>query len=241
MLTDIQQRNWQVGNKRDSHIFSNNITQSIKEDFKAFIIDKQHPCLAAQSVFHNESYELFVLEQFGSRSAALQMAKHIKEFIASNEVRQARFVSLICSFKNPLKLTEKQFESTLWHQLQLLNEIDECNWDETVSDDAEDSKFSFSFGGTAFYVVGLHTNSARTARQFKYPTMVFNLHVQFEELREKGNYNKMRDGIRARDEKLQGFINPMMEDHGVTSEAKQYSGMAVDESWKCPFLNKQAK
>ena len=50
-----------------------------------------------------------------------------------------------------------------------------------------------------------------------------------------GSYEVVRDRIRERDKALQGEINPMLRDFGVTSEAKQYSGREVDKSWKCPF------
>ena len=73
------------------------------------------------------------------------------------------------------------------------------------------------------------------ARQSPFPAIVFNLHWQFEKLREMGNYQVVRDRIRQRDEELQGTINPMMEDFGEGSEAKQYSGRKVGKEWKCPF------
>jgi len=50
-----------------------------------------------------------------------------------------------------------------------------------------------------------------------------------------GTYQKVRDRIRDRDVALQGSINPMLEDFGNNSEAKQYSGRKVDKEWKCPF------
>ena len=50
----------------------------------------------------------------------------------------------------------------------------------------------------------------------------------------------MRDTIRNRDEKLQGSINPMMRDFGQGSEARQYSGRAVNDEWKCPFHRGQS-
>jgi uncharacterized protein len=56
-------------------------------------------------------------------------------------------------------------------------------------------------------------------------------------LREMGSYHTVRDKIRDRDTQLQGNINPMLEDFGESSEAKQYSGRKVGEEWKCPFLN----
>jgi FPC/CPF motif-containing protein YcgG len=45
----------------------------------------------------------------------------------------------------------------------------------------------------------------------------------------------MRDTIRRRDTDLQGFLNPMVSDHGETSEARQYAGRAVPEDWSPPF------
>jgi uncharacterized protein len=45
----------------------------------------------------------------------------------------------------------------------------------------------------------------------------------------------MRRAIRARDVALQGDINPNLADMGERSEARQYSGRAVDDAWRCPF------
>ena len=62
------------------------------------------------------------------------------------------------------------------------------------------------------------------ARRAPLPTLVFNPHAQFEELRAEGRFDGMRTTIRRRDEDLQGFINPMVADHGDSTEALQYSG-----------------
>ena len=70
--------------------------------------------------------------------------------------------------------------------------------------------------------------------------MVFNLHDQFEQLREKGRYEKMRQTILERDRKLAGDINPMLKRHGEASEARQYSGRCVPEDWTPPFEDKRA-
>jgi len=65
--------------------------------------------------------------------------------------------------------------------------------------------------------------------------LVFNLHDQFEQLREAGRYEKLRESILDRDEKLAGSMNPMLARHGASSEARQYSGRAVEPGWQCPF------
>ena len=66
------------------------------------------------------------------------------------------------------------------------------------------------------------------------PTLVFNVHEQFEQLRQYEHYQRMRDTIRRRDVALQGDLNPMVADFGADSEARQYSGRAVAEVWKPP-------
>ena len=64
--------------------------------------------------------------------------------------------------------------------------------------------------------------------------MVFNLHDQFERLRRDGLYEKLRGAILQRDQALDGSINPMLARHGELSEARQYSGRAVNDDWRCP-------
>ena len=39
----------------------------------------------------------------------------------------------------------------------------------------------------------------------------------------------------VRDEAIAGSRNPMLARHGEASEARQYSGRAVDPDWRCPF------
>ena len=95
--------------------------------------------------------------------------------------------------------------------------------------------------GKAFYMVGMHPNSSRKSRQAPYPAIAFNLHLQFEKLREKGRYEQVKHRIRDRDIELQGNMNPMLQDFHEGSEARQYSGRKVGEEWKCPFLHKKNK
>ena len=70
--------------------------------------------------------------------------------------------------------------------------------------------------------------------------MVFNLHDQFERLRAQGRYERMREAILDRDRALAGDINPMLDRHGSSSEARQYSGRVVEADWTAPFTDKRA-
>jgi FPC/CPF motif-containing protein YcgG len=85
------------------------------------------------------------------------------------------------------------------------------------------------------YVIGMHPKSSRLARTRPYPTMVFNLHEQFDRLRAREKFETMKQTIRGREMTFQGSINPMLTSFGENSEARQYSGRAVPAEWSCPF------
>ena len=86
-----------------------------------------------------------------------------------------------------------------------------------------------------FFVIGLHPASSRRARQFPWPTLVFNAHKQFDRLKADGRYPKMQAAIRVREMAWQGSLNPNLSDFGARSEARQYAGRAVEDNWRCPF------
>ncbi len=212
-----------------------NYRDQIEEEYRSFIIDKNHPCIMANTVFSMEQYTLHTYEKLGSKATASQLLKAIEEYIANYDFNAKSFESLIAVFPETSIETELEFENLLWRQLQFIHEKDPCAWDSRVSDNPKDPNFSFSIYNHAFYIVGMHPKSSRMARRAPYPTIVFNLHLQFEQLREMGAYQKVRDKIRKRDKDLQGSVNPVLEDFGASSEARQYSGRNVGDSWKCPF------
>lgn len=206
-----------------------------KHKFTNFILTKDHPCVMAQSVFTMDNLDFYTYENFGSRKTAKIILGDLNNYLSNYDFDSKEFFSFIAVFSDGKQYSEKEFEILLWQQLNLLHEADEVAWDKEVSNDPENDNFSFSLLGKAFYIVGMHPNSSRQARQSPQPTIVFNLHGQFEKLRKMGVYRTVRDKIRQRDEKLQGNINPMLKDFGDESEAKQYSGRAAGEEWKCPF------
>jgi FPC/CPF motif-containing protein YcgG len=155
----------------------------------------------------------------------------------------SEYATFVAIFKGPQQTSELQFEELFWQQLRRLHELDAAHfdWDPNVRSDPGDPHFSFSFGGQALYVIGLHGNSSREARRFPWPALVFNPHEQFERLRADGKWKRMQETIRARDIELQGSTNPMLSDFGVESEARQYSGRAVEANWRAPFKAVQGK
>ncbi len=152
------------------------------------------------------------------------------------------FRSLAFIFREPFNGTEAEFETAMWIRIQSLTDKDEWleqPYDQAVSSDPEDPHFGLSFGGEAYFVVGMHAQASRPARRFRRPVMVFNLHDQFVRLREQNRYARMREAILNRDLQLAGNINPMLAIHGETSEARQYSGRQVDDEWRAPFASRR--
>lgn len=221
-------------NKKDS-------VKTTYKDFRNFIIDKNHPCVMAQTVFSMDKAEIHNYENFGSLATAKEILKDLKQYLENYDFNSNEFYTFIAAFPEQKNFSEEKFEELLWKQLQFIHQVDDKDWDPEVSKDPESKNFSFSMAGKSFYIVGLHPNSSRKARQSPYPAITFNLHWQFEKLREMGAYQNVRDKIRERDLDLQGSINPMLEDFGESSEARQYSGRKVGEEWKCPFLHEKNK
>ena len=214
------------------------LASRLAEQFKAHIAQTSFPCVGAKSALAKGLLEIVIA--FDMRSAWDDLRIHDRLIGWAETYRDdpGGLRSLAVIFSQPSSLDEKEFERLLWERLQSFAEKD--NWlgqiyDPAVSPDPGDPHFSLSFGGQAYFVVGLHPAASRPARRFSHPVMVFNLHDQFEKLRAGGRYERMREAILERDRQLAGDITPMLARHGESSEARQYSGRMVGEDWKCPF------
>lgn len=208
--------------------------EELQELLSERILGPDYPCLGARSVFKRERATVVLHDDLEDPATAEALVAELREYAASVDPEQG-FVSFVAGFRGPEVRDERHFEEMLWALLQRLHDVDEEPWAPEVSADPNDPHFAFSVGGTAFFIVGLHPKASRAARTMPVPILVFNLHEQFESLREDGGFPRMRDAIRRRDEELQGSINPMVSDHGETSEARQYSGRRIDDDWEPPF------
>lgn len=201
------------------------------------------PCVGAKSAMARGTLKALACHSLDSSWDDLTIHQALLDWAAEYRADPGGLRSLAVSFAGPDNLDEKRFEDLMWQRIQSFADKDAWlgqPYDHRVSADPSDPHFSLSFGGEAFFVVGLHPNASRPARRFPRPTLVFNLHDQFERLREEGRYDKMRERILSRDIALAGDINPMLARHGETSEAAQYSGRLVDDSWRCPFNDKRS-
>lgn len=201
------------------------------------------PCVGAKSAMARGSLSITLARDITSAWNDLQIHRELLDWSGKwrDDVEVLRSFAVV--FTGPIDLTETEFEAALWQRLQSLAEKDHWlgqKYDDAVSPDPEDPHFSLSFGGEAYFAVGIHPNASRPARRFAHPAIVFNLHAQFVRLREDGRFDRMRDKIMTRDIALAGTPNPMLADHGQISAARQFSGRAVDNAWACPFRDPRA-
>lgn len=213
------------------------LAELVHGGFRAHVLDSEFSCVGAKAAINNNTYRFGLYAEMDTPATTSVLAHDLWEYARERPSLETDYATFVASFAAPVVTGEREWERLLWSQLQALHDLDRPHhaWDPTVSSDPEDPGFSFSFAGTGFFVVGLHPASSRYARRFAWPTLVFNAHVQFERLREQNQFERMRATIRARDYKLQGSLNPNLSDFGERSEARQYSGRAVEEGWRCPF------
>ena len=216
----------------------------VEQRLRAFIDDRAFPCVGAKSALARRSLKLLVARNIGSSWDDLPISHALLAFAKDYRVDPFPFQSLAVIFRDPARLTEEAFETAMWERLQSLSDKDAWlgqDHDPRVSDDAGSPHFSMSFGGEAFFVVGLHPGASRPARRFERSVLVFNPHDQFEQLRAAGRYEGLRKSILERDLALAGTANPMLVRFGQGSAASQYSGRHVAEDWKCPFTARTSR
>lgn len=207
----------------------------IENEFRDFILDNNHPCVMANAIFLTNNYHLKVYDSITNLENVSNVLLDIQKYLENYNFDSNEFESLIVCFKKDQIESELTFEKQLWQFLQEIHNQDDFPWDPTVSADPSDPDFSFSIKGKAFYIIGMHPGSSRLARRAPYCTIVFNMHWQFEKLREMGIYQKIKNRIRKQDRQLQGSINPVLRDFGKETETRQYSGREVEKNWQCPF------
>lgn len=207
------------------------------QQLRSRVLGEGYPCVGAKSAFNRRCYRFGLYPDLVTDAGVRGVCHDLYEF--SHEFRDVgdRFVTYIAMFRGPAMSAESHFEELIWQHLQRMHDLDGqyFAWDSSVSANPADPTFSFSIGARAYFVVGLHPCASRMARTVRQPTLIFNLHEQFDRLRARGKFETMKQVIRSRDIAYQGSVNPVLNNFGESSEARQYSGRAVPEDWICPF------
>lgn len=209
----------------------------VRHAFKEFVDDTLFPCVAAKAALNRDQMHIFVAGHLACPKDDQDILDFIYKFIDEYRASEQDFHTVCVIFPETHPINEESFDRLLWSRLQALSDLDALKYpyDRRVDTDPSSPQFSFSLGEEAFFIIGLFPGSSREARRFRYPTIVFNPHAQFEKLRSLKRYDKMKNIVRKRDVELSGTINPMLNDFGDDSEAYQYSGMQYDKNWECPY------
>ncbi len=202
---------------------------------RSFVLNDRFSCVGAKGAFSSGGYRYGFYDDFPTRGVE-GLARDLAAFVAELPHMTEKYKTFVAVF-NAQSHDELRFEQRLWEQLRLLHDVDRryFDWNQGVSSDPQDPRFAFSVAGHPFFVVGMHPGASRLSRRFALPTLVFNSHEQFNELKQSGHFARIQQHVRARELELQGSLNPNLAEHGAVSEARQYAGRAVEKDWKCPF------
>lgn len=212
-------------------------TEHIKDGFFNRINSKSFPCVGAKAALARDHIESFMIEDMASSRDDENALQFLYSFVENYRRSPRKFHSAALFFKTPRLMSEEKFDELMWQRLQALSDLDARNYkyDSRVNADPFSPDFSFSLKEEAFFIIGLHPQSSRLARQFEHPVLIFNPHAQFEQLRKSGKFERMQQTIRKRDIKFSGSVNPMLKNFGESSEVWQYSGRKYNDNWQCPL------
>jgi FPC/CPF motif-containing protein YcgG len=217
-------------------------SEAIKSEFSEYIKSGSFPCVGAKSALAQDAIEILIMDDFSDERQDLGLYLELLKYGENLDLESPVIRSFAAIYSKAEIGNEVQFEALLWKRLRAIHKLDASlgrPWDKTTDSDPHSAKFSMSIGETSFFVIGLHPKASRAARRFKYPTFIFNSTAQFAKLRADGRFKKLQSIIRERDVELDGEINPMLDDFGDRSEARQYSGRQVSDNWKPPFKSKE--
>lgn len=161
---------------------------------------RHYPCVPAILSVERHQYLVGIYSGFGTGVFAEEFYRDLMYFKAEQKKNNRPYLSFWAIFMEPLKMTDDEFESSLWHELSSLSALSDPStaWDPKFSSHPEDKNFCLSFDGEAVFAVGMHANSARVARRFPWPTIVVNMYSQFSDLMDEGRFE---DTIKKRHER----------------------------------------
>ncbi|MDQ6890517.1 MAG: YqcI/YcgG family protein, partial [Bacteroidota bacterium] len=185
--------------------------ESVIKEYLSFLDAKEFPCIAAKAALAGKNVNCMVAGNMACPKDDTEILQFLYEFVDEYRRSKIFYHTAAIIFTGPQFNNEEMFDAILWQRLQSLQILDakSYGYDRRVAADILSSKFSFSIKEEAFYIIGLHPASSRHARRFLYPTLVFNPHAQFEQLRTTTKYNMMKNVVRKRDIAFSGSINPM--------------------------------
>ena len=164
------------------------------------MLDPQFSCVGAKAALNSGQYLLGAYGSMTDSASLAGLARDLYLFTQEQTRVGSDFTTFAACFSGQTAADEQEFEAHLWDVLQSLYDVDRLYNlpDAGVAEDPAAENFGFRLAGRGFFVIGLHPASSRLARQFPWPTPVFNTHYQFDHLKADGRSGKMQAAIRAR-------------------------------------------
>lgn len=206
--------------------------------------DRSFVCLGAQRAVRTKNVGILSLDTMSAESAealVINMNEWIQEvnYAQSFSERNFKFASFVAVFSKESFGTEDEAEAKLWSFLSQVHIFDAVHntWDENFSKNVYDTSFAFSIAGHGHFVPLLHPKASSLVRRTQVPTLVFNPHCMFQQMKKLEFFDSMRNTIRAREYQAQSWINPKLSNAGECFEAPQYAltSKPVFNIGPCPF------
>jgi len=207
--------------------------QQVRDALTELISRDDFVCLGARSALRRNSIVHHHYRALDPTESVLDNHRDLITFLKGFEPSARSFTSFVATFEEPTTTSEIEFEQRVWAYLQSLHDTDaeQYPWNDEYDADPASTNFAFSVGAHPFFVVGLHPGASRPSRRFDHPTLVFNSHIQFNEM--GMNFLKLKSKIRRRERAFHGSVNPSFVKY--RDEARHYSGRFSEPEWRCPF------
>ncbi len=216
----------------------NNIPSDRNFSLLSELICEDYPCVMAQAMLKKGS----IFEAQGKSSCPVKLSQQIRRSLAdfernypSTETELQTFIFYLPGLSNAsFEKSEKVFWGLVGRLLSESHSRD-TSPSQNLEDIIRDPNFSLKVNNVEYFLIFLHPKSPRKARRLAQPAIVFNRFSQFESLRDEGVFEMIKKQIRERDKSYSGSVNPMVADHGESSEILQYSGRDYSSESGCPF------
>lgn len=222
----------------------NDIVCPFSKQLLSTIADKSFVCIGAQNSTRTGNVGFLSLDFMNQENAEV-LAENMDSWVKDADYENSflennfKFISFVVLFKNEEFANENDAEYSLWRFLKNVHlaDVKRNFWDGKFAKNVYSKDFAFSVGGYGHFVPMLHPKASSLVRYSLIPTLVFNPHCMFSQMKKLSFFEKMKGEIREREQKQQLWINPKLSNSGENLEAPQYAltKNQVFNIGSCPF------
>ncbi len=154
--------------------------------FEMLVKNFAFPCVSSTPTSNWGAVSFGFYDKLGCDASTKILARDLERFALTSAMQpKDQFANMLAVFRGPFELNETEFDKLLCSQLEKLRAQEKPNLQRSSRArlHSNESVFPFNFAGCAYSVIGMHANSSHRARQFPWPTLVFNPSEQFQALR----------------------------------------------------------